>query len=74
MDESSLASEMLQGLLKQMKRKDILIAILIVALLLSNISWLYAWNLPNSSVTVESNDTGNANFIDGEGDIINGED
>ena len=40
----------------------------------TNLTWLYAWNLPNESesTTISSDDNSNANYINGQGDITNG--
>lgn len=59
------------------KRNGIVIIVLIVVLALSNLAWLYAWNQydyvsETSSVNIDSQDGGNANYIGHNGDINNG--
>ena len=34
-------------------------------------AWLYEWNLPSEETTISSDNNSNANYINGEGDIIN---
>lgn len=48
----------------------------ILALLISNGVWLWAWlqyDYVSDTITVESTATGHANYIAGDGDITNGE-
>jgi uncharacterized phage infection (PIP) family protein YhgE len=62
---------------RHIKRLVIALIVSIVMLVLSNLAWLYIWNSyeyvgDSSQVTVDSN-TGDANYIGDDGDIINGE-
>lgn len=59
--------------------KRLIIALIIVTALMfiSNIAWLWAWTSydyvsEESTITVDSNDGGNANYIGRDGDINNG--
>ena len=72
--ENNLASELLREVKSQSKRWFIAFIVCFSILCVTNVIWLYAWTLPaeDSVVTIESNDEGNANYIDGERDIING--
>lgn len=58
-------------------RKLALVIIIAVAMMFaSNMAWLYAWNLydyESSSVVVDSESKGNANYIGASGVINNGE-
>ena len=74
MEGDSLATELLHTLKASIKRLDIVIIILILLLFGSNMTWLYAWNLPSEETTtaVTSDNDSNANYINGEGDITNG--
>ena len=56
------------------RRWFIAFIIAIVMLFATNLTWLYAWNLPNESesTTISSDDNSNANYINGQGDITNG--
>ena len=41
----------------------------------TNIAWLYFWNLPTEETTttqIETNDNGDANYVDGNETINNG--
>ena len=68
MEDNNLASEILGMLKTQLHNAHIIIIILIVALFISNIAWLYAWNLPSETTTetydIDSKDNGNAIFND----------
>lgn len=67
------------------KRLTIAIIVLIVAILLNNIAWLYVWSqydysgsdtqttTETKTITVDGKD-GTANYIGNDGDITNGED
>ena len=62
---------------RHIKRLVIALIVSIMMLVLSNLAWLYIWNSyeyvgDSSQVTVDSN-TGDANYIGDDGDIINGE-
>lgn len=59
--------------------KRLIVALIIATILIfvSNLAWLYAWTSydyvsEESTVTVDSNDGGNANYIGHDGDINNG--
>lgn len=76
MEGDSLATELLHTLKASIKRLYIIIIILILLLFGSNMTWLYAWNLPceetTTTVSQDSEDNGTNNFIGNDGDI-NGE-
>ena len=78
MEDNKLATELLHEIKSQSKRWFILFLITIILLFVSNALWLYAWYLPveestaTTQTTVESNDSGNANYLEGNGDILNG--
>ena len=57
------------------KRKDRVILVLIVALLLSNMAWLWFFNqfdISDTQVTLDSQDEGTNNYVGNDGDITNG--
>ena len=59
------------------KRLFIAIVVLIIAILLCNFAWLYAWNqydYTSEEIIVEQDakDGGNANYVGNDGDILNG--
>jgi hypothetical protein len=65
--------------LRREKRFVAIIVLLILLLVGSNISWLYAWMQYDYTSTTEeiiveqdAKDGGNANYIGNDGDIING--
>lgn len=61
---------------RTLKRMIVALAIAVVLLFATNAAWLYAWNqydYESETVTVDSNDGGNANYIGNDGDITNGE-
>lgn len=61
---------------RTLKRMIIALAITVVLLFATNAAWLYVWNqydYESETVTVDSNDGGNANYIGNDGDIVNGE-
>ena len=63
--------------LRREKRFVALIVLLVLLLVGSNISWLYAWmqyDYTSEEVIIDSQDGGNANYIGNDGDIINGKD
>ena len=74
MDDEKLALELLHELKSSCRRWFIAFIIAIVMLFASNLTWLYAGNLPNESesTTIASDDNSNANYINGQGDITNG--
>lgn len=62
---------------RHIRRLVIALIVAIVMMVISNLAWLYMWNSyeyvgDSSQVTVDSN-TGDANYIGDDGDIINGE-
>ena len=74
MNDEKLALELLHELKSSCRRWFIAFIIAIVMLFATNLTWLYAWNLPNESesTTISSDDNSNANYINGQGDITNG--
>ena len=74
MDDEKLALELLHELKSSCRRWFIAFIIAIVMLFATNLTRLYAWNLPNESesTTISSDDNSNANYINGQGDITNG--
>ena len=58
------------------KKLWIVLIIAIVLIFASNMAWLWVFNQYDyeSTVTVDSKDGGNANYLGGNGDIVNGED
>lgn len=57
-----------------------IIIILIIGMILNNLMWIYMYNqydytdsTTTETVTVDSNDGGNANYIGNDGEITNGE-
>lgn len=76
MENGSLATELLHSLKSSCKRLFIAFIIVLVMLFVTNIAWLYAWNLPSEEVTTtvtqDSGDDGDNNYIGNDGDI-NGE-
>ena len=74
MDDEKLALELLNELKSSCRRWFIAFIIAIVMLFATNLTWLYAWNLPtdSESTTISSDDNSNANYINGQGDITNG--
>ena len=73
MNDEKLALELLHELKSSCRRWFIAFIIAIVMLFATNLTWLYAWNLPtdSESTTISSDDNSNANYINGEGDITN---
>ena len=73
MAEDNLATELLHTLKSSIKRLYIVIIILILLLFGSNMSWLYAWNLPceesTTTITQDCDESGSNNFIGNDGDI-----
>ena len=76
MENDSLATELLHTLKTSIKRLYIVIIILILLLFGSNMTWLYAWNLPSetsdTAISQDSEDNDTNNFIGNDG-YINGE-
>lgn len=59
---------------RTIKRLIIVIVIAVVALFASNMAWLYEWNQYDyGDVDVNSESSGNANYIGASGVISNGE-
>ena len=61
---------------RTIKRLIIVIIVAVVTLFASNMAWLYAWNLydyDNTSIVVDGESKGNANYIGASGTINNGE-
>ena len=74
---SNLATEMLAEMSKCNKRKDLIIIFLLVAWMATIGGFLWCISLPSAeptSTTVDSQSSGNANYINGKGDICNGKD
>lgn len=62
---------------RTVKRLIVGLVISVILIFASNAAWLYAWTLydySSDTITVDSEDGGNANFIGKDGDIHNGED
>ena len=78
MNDDTLATELLRTLKGSIKRLYIIIIILISLLFVSNIAWLYAWNLPEeetiSEVSQEADDSAINNYVGNVGDINGGGD
>lgn len=82
MNEDTLALELLKQLKSHSKRWFIAFLIAICTFFVSNLAWLYAWNLPaeekTESISTEydvdqdSEDSGTNNFIGNDGEINNG--
>jgi len=76
--KNNLATEMLDEISRLNKRKDIIIVVLLVAWLLTIGGFIWYISLPSNvsattTTTVDSQSSGNANYINGKGDIHNGE-
>lgn len=76
MNDDTLATELLRTLKGSIKRLYVIIIVLISLLFVSNIAWLYAWNLPREETVSELSQEadGNAvnNYIGNDGDINGG--
>lgn len=76
MENDNLALELLMQLKSTIKRLFVVIVILLITLLVTNLAWLYFWNLPTDTTTTtisqDCSDEGNNNYIGDDGDI-NGE-
>lgn len=58
---------------RQNKRLVIALITAVAMLFISNFIWLYAWcQYDYANITVDSGESGNANFIGNDGDIHNG--
>lgn len=78
MEEDRLALELLKQIKSDAKRWFIAFIITLLLLFLSNIAWLYAWNLPQEATSTEydidSEDDGNAVYNgNGKVSITDGE-
>ena len=74
---NNLATEMLAEMSKCNNRKDLIIIFLLVAWMATIGGFLWYISLPSSestSTTVDSQSSGNANYINGKGEIYNGKD
>ena len=73
MDGDNLATELLREVKATSRRWFILFIITLIMLCGTNMTWLYAWNLPSeeTTTTITSDAGSNANYIEGEGDITN---
>ena len=61
---------------RHIKRLIIALVICIALLFISNMIWLHEWtafDFTKDTITVDSNDGGNANYVGEDGDITNGE-
>ena len=76
MNDDTLATELLRTLKGSIKRLYVIIIVLISLLCVSNIAWLYAWNLPEeetiSELSQEADDNAVNNYIGNDGDINGG--
>lgn len=65
---------------RQQRRMVIIIILLIVLLVASNVIWIYYWNqydyveTETQQIDIDGGDGGNANYIGGNGEIVNGSD
>lgn len=73
-EKETFASEMYTDLKKHTKFLKILVAVLLAALILTNLYHVYQWS-QFETVVVDSGDWGNANYVQGDntGGIYNGE-
>lgn len=61
---------------RMVKRLIIALVISVIMIVVSNLSWLYVWqqyDYTSDTVTVDSKDGGNANYIGEDGNVYNGE-
>lgn len=76
MNENSLAMELLHEIKRESRRRFIIIIVLISLLVLTNVSWLVAWNLPNyetESYDLQGDNQSNVIFSSGQGEVkVNG--
>lgn len=75
MDGDNLATELLKELKSTSKRWFILFIITLFLLFITNVIWLYAWNLPSEETTstsydIQSEDDGNAIYRESGGVTI----
>ena len=75
MDGDNLATELLKELKVTSKRWFLLFIITLFLLFITNVIWLYAWNLPTEETTstsydIQSEDDGNAIYSESEGVTI----
>lgn len=77
MNENSLAMELFHEMKRESRRRFIIIIVLISLLVLTNVSWLIAWNLPNyetESYDLQGDNQSNVVFSSGQGEVkVNGE-
>lgn len=69
MNENSLAMELLHEMKRESRRRFIIIIVLISLLVLTNVSWLIAWNLPNyetESYDLQGDNQSNVIFSSGQ--------
>ena len=62
---------------RNVKRMIVSLVAAIALLFASNALWLWAWNsydYSSEEIIIDSQDSGNANYIGNDGDIVNGED
>lgn len=68
-------SEMAKAEMRE-KRKDRIIALLAIIILISNMAWLWffsQFDIADTAVTLDSQDEGTNNYVGNDGDITNGE-
>jgi hypothetical protein len=71
----TLAVDCLKEIKAQSKRWFIAFITMLLLFFATNIAWLYFWNLPTEETTttqIETNDNGDANYVDGNETINNG--
>lgn len=77
MENDNLALELLMQLKSTIKRLFVVIVILLTALIVTNLAWLYYWNLPTDttkeSYQIQSEDNGNAVYNESGEINVNGE-
>nr|DAT78194.1 MAG TPA: immunity protein [Caudoviricetes sp.] len=77
MEKDNLALELLMQLKSTIKRLFAVIVILLIALIVTNLAWLYYWNLPTNTTTesyqIQSEDNGNAVYNESGEINVNGE-
>lgn len=75
--EEKLTLELLREVKALSRKWFIAFIVVLVMFFVSNLAWLYAWNLPAEETTstevVQDGDNGNNNYIGNNGDISNGE-
>lgn len=75
MNDDNLATELLKELKVTSKRWFLLFIITLFLLFITNVIWLYAWNLPTEETTstsydIQSEDDGNAIYSESGGVTI----